>query len=513
MGRSALWYFKRLVVALDGSEPPAPVANAVLQVLLFTAGAVLCAAHGLAELPFTFDNQTYFYLAERVASGVAPHVSLVDHKFALSSILSGAAISLGRLLELGDVASLRAVSVAAAAASVTLVAATALTLTRSWVVMLLAGLIMLGFNDFYLQGAMGARPKVFVVLFTAAALHATVRERHLQAGLLAGAATLCWQPAFLVPLALVLASLLRRDGGVVLWRLVAGGAVALVCYEAYFLWHGALAEQLSQSFVMASDSTTGFRRVRNTIPFLIGEGVRRQGVVRIFPVLFLVVSAAGLVWAMARPRRTFARLRERPGCFAIVICSYLVTAYTVYDHQAYPDRFILYPFFGLCGAVTLHYLLQRSKHPGVRVIAASAAIAVAAYVVVDSVHVTKDRAVTLDDQIALAARVEEMRVEHGPVWAVSCVHLLALERRANHTPYGVLFDGRVRRYIQRRLGQKPYLPLKDGEMPQVVLIARSGEFRAIPWLPMAYRQVDSKLFARHGIRVWLYEGFKAAPEA
>jgi hypothetical protein len=52
------------------------------------------------DRPITIDNQLYFYVAERVAAGVPPHLSLVDHKHALSAMLSGWAMWPGRVFGL-----------------------------------------------------------------------------------------------------------------------------------------------------------------------------------------------------------------------------------------------------------------------------------------------------------------------------------------------------------------------------------------------------------------------------
>ncbi|MFN2377191.1 MAG: hypothetical protein ABR538_11685, partial [Candidatus Binatia bacterium] len=74
------------------------------------------------ERPLRADNQLYFFMAERAASGVPPHVSHVDSKNQLGVLVTAAAIAGGRAVGADDVVASRVVSIAAAAAAVALVA-------------------------------------------------------------------------------------------------------------------------------------------------------------------------------------------------------------------------------------------------------------------------------------------------------------------------------------------------------------------------------------------------------
>ena len=80
--------------------------------LAFLLGVVACLTRDPADLPLTLDNQQYFFIAERAASGVPPHVSLFDSKHQAGMLLSAAAIRVGRGLGLGDVHAARVASIA-----------------------------------------------------------------------------------------------------------------------------------------------------------------------------------------------------------------------------------------------------------------------------------------------------------------------------------------------------------------------------------------------------------------
>ena len=101
------------------------------------------------------DNQIYFYIAERVAAGVAPHVSLVDHKHQLSALLSGAAISTGRMWGADDVMSSRLLSAVIAVLTVLLIFQLGLSVSGSLVAGLFAAVAFLGFRSLFLEAAIG----------------------------------------------------------------------------------------------------------------------------------------------------------------------------------------------------------------------------------------------------------------------------------------------------------------------------------------------------------------------
>src|SRR5690242_16686624 len=112
--------------------------------------------------PITGDNQLYFYLAERAASGVAPHVSLVDTKSQLGVLVTAASIAAGRVGGEDDVAASRAASIAFAALAVVLAAELATLLAGSTAAGHIAALALIAARGFADHAAVGSNPKVFL---------------------------------------------------------------------------------------------------------------------------------------------------------------------------------------------------------------------------------------------------------------------------------------------------------------------------------------------------------------
>ena len=248
-------------------------ASRALPAALFALTVAVCVWVYQPRLaPITLDNQTFFYIAERAASGVPPHLSVVNHKQALSHLLSGAAIYVGRIYGADDVMAGRALSIFACAALVALTAVLGKLLTRSTNVAAFAGLLMLVYMQLLRQAVMGFRPHLYATLFMVAALVAYARNRERTAGACATAAFLCWQPAVGAAMGIAAASLTDAFPRRLLVRLAAGALLVVVPYEAYFIATGALGAQIYQSWTMASygalDKVPGFWE---TVRFLLAS--------------------------------------------------------------------------------------------------------------------------------------------------------------------------------------------------------------------------------------------------
>ncbi len=495
--------------------------------LFFAAGAFLCWQYDPLEQPFTVENQVYYYVAERVAAGVPPHVSLVDRKHALSSILSGWAIAAGRSVGIGDVLAARLLSIAAASATVACLWALALELSGSLLAAHLSALVMLTFTDFFFQGTMGARPKVFMAFFLVAALLALARKRTFQSGVYSTFAFLCWQPALIVLGAVSTAALAngwhRRsvaspaaagEATSPWWRdittVVVGTVAAVATYEAYFVWHGALGEQLYQTFAVASGFVNyAVPTLGDSLAFIVGLGRNRVNAESLFPLLFLAGCAASWAWLCTRPRRAWSLLTERPAWLAVALAAYAALAFTFADHQAYPDMFILLPFIALASGLmierAINIVFELPPQTIRRVLALLAGFGILV-MIFDNRAFFRTRGLTLAHQYELAVAVAQLRDRHGPVWAIGCPHLLALDRTENHSPFGVFLDANVRAYLEEQMEGREYRPLKDGKPPAVILISRGGTRSVIPWLRKDYRQLKDERFEKQGIHIWIRSG-------
>ena len=103
-------------------------------------------------------------------------------------------------------------------------------------------------------------------------------------------------------------------------------------------------------------------------------------------------------------------------------------------------------------------------------------------------------------QIEVAEEVGRIIDEGKTVWAVGCTHVLALARRDNWLRYGFFFRG-TDRYMSYRFGD-PFVPYKDGELPDVILLSR-GKLRGLEtWLPRFYERESDPEYFQHSIAFW-----------
>jgi hypothetical protein len=477
--------------------------------------ALACWRLDPAERPITGDNQLYFYLAERAASGVAPHVSLVDTKSQLGVLATAAAISAGRAVWIDDVVSSRAVSIAAASAAVALAGATAALVTGSAAVGHVAALAMLASRGFTDHAATGSNPKIFLAAFLLLA-HAALARASLARGRLhapdvvagasAGAAFLCWQPALLVVAAVALEALAGRNGSVRRTGLVLAGALLpLVAYGLYFALHGALGEQLYQEYAMPLGSVHTPKRFLQSVAFVMTEARGSASLLRVGPLSFVVVAAvlaAGML-------RDGSWLLTRPGALALAAGAAAATAFTLYDHQGVPDLFLVAPYFavsaGVLAAMGSAVAGARAK-PSLRgrsALAAAAPVALALLLVLQMVRddsLRPRRGYSLADQRRVAGHVGEI-ASRADVWVYEAVHLLGFAHLDNHVPLALFYDD-----VRSRIDVDAWRPLRDGRMPDVVVHGRSGIPGANAWLGDGYDDVTPPELASLGLRVWSARG-------
>jgi hypothetical protein len=485
----------------------------------FALGAWCSWVFDPASLSFSADNQTFYFISERFASGIPPHEGLVNHKLALSMMLSGGAIRIGRLLGVDDVSAARMLSVAFAAGMPALVYVLTLRLARNRAAALLAGAAMLTFSDFFKQGAMGVRPQLFATFFVTLALTLCAGRRHFLSGLSAGAAFLCWQPAATVAPAVAFAALLDRRPLRAFSTVCVGGGAAFLAYESYFLLHGLLGEQLYQSFAMGLDTTAHegprFHEALRFVLLLEEPGRTHR---YLFAGALVVVLVFGWLALFFSRHEAWSRIRERPGLVAAAVTLHLAIAFTFIDFQAFPDRFVLLPFYAAASGYVLATLITGfSRLPSELIRTVTVALCFCLLVTPAArKHPSRgEDSVSLADQRKLASEISDLERQYGPVWAIGCVHLLGLARRDNFDRYGVMIDPRIRAYMQRETpaGADGYRPRSgDGGMPGVVLTSRFGSRRALPWLKREYRPLENEAFGRQRITVWVRKNEKRVAE-
>lgn len=480
----------------------------ILAVAAFSAALIISWSYQPLQRGIYFDNQLYMYAAERVASGVPPHRSLVDHKQALATVLEGQAIAIGRQLGIDDVLAGRALSIAVAAGTAALAATLALRLWGSVAAGFLAGAILLVFVDFWFQAVIGFRPKVFAAFFSTATLWSWSHRRPWLTGVLGAAAYLCWQPAVSTVLSVLVAAALVASARKHAGGLVGGLLLALAIFEGWFWWHGALAEHLFQTYGMPSDlGAYRYPSLSNGLQFFRSMGLPRPRGQAWISLPFLALTAgAALAAAIGLVRGEAARGQglwraDRIATLGAVVAA---VAFTFLDHQAYPDLFVLQPLMAVVLGGALALMLERAL-PW-RALRIAGVLAVAGLAVWFSTQQHSQFAGIgrgLEFQRKSAQLIGVLEEEYGPVWALGCVHLLALERRENFSPFGLFIDPKVRAYAATKGEAGVFDPLRDGRRPGVVLAARGGEGLALPWLARRYDELQVSTLNGMGITVWV----------
>ncbi len=467
---------------------------------------VACWLVGPLDVPLIADNQHYFFISERFASGTPPHLSHFDPKNALSMMLTGGAIMIGRAFGMLDIYSARLLSVLVTAGCYALLWIVARRYARSGLTAHVAALAAFTYNQFIIMGTVGARPKVFLVFFILCAFLAIQARRPLLSGLATAAAFLCWQPALLfvglAPLALILWDRPIRS---MLW--FAAGFVALTgLYEAYFVYHGAFWEQIEQAYRFPSQYMSGLEFRWGAIRMRFGwitktsEGISLRSVV---PSLGLAFVAGSMLWLVVRPFRALLFLRERPEWAYMIGTGLVALAYLHLDYQGFPDRFIIEPLLAIGFAMLVCLPLQwlrssdRAIGPALIPLIGGVSLVVAT---IPRLDFEDFRGAVLPSQLRVGQRVAELLAEDKTIWAIGCTHFLAFAKHGNWVPYGFFFRG-MDRYMGERFG-RPYIPFVEGELPDVVLLSRGKLEGIATWLPRFYERVPGEKIFDSAVVFW-----------
>ncbi len=466
------------------------------------AGAVamaLAASNNLGRLPFLSDNQHYFYMAERTASGVPAFTAHVDPTGALNALIEGAGMALGRALGVGDVVAARLVSITLLAVAVALACRLAAVLTGSTFGGAFAALAVLSAVPFVRHAAMSGQPKVALVAFSLAALLADHTGWAVFSGALAGCVFLSYQPGLVVLAALVVAHLAGGRGWRVALRTCLGFGVPIVAYEAYFFALGGLRQQIACNVVLpvvymhgSLESWPYYRQALGLwwSTYGVGSGVA----------LLAIATWLGQWWTSVRRAGLRSALRTR--WLPTHLAGAAMVAYHLYDHQGVPDTFRVLPFVALVaaqGAVAgVSWLRGRAEvmAPLAQVVAIGALLFLVA-----ARLPPRPAAFELASQLALGREVASQLGEGGGVWAVGCTHLLAFNHAGNWLPYGFTFRGVVD-FLAAESGRSAFTPEREGAWPRYILVSRGLPAGSEQWLPAHYDDVTPAGFAAQGIQVF-----------
>ncbi len=453
------------------------------------AGAVLAGAvlalltgfvavrKGLWDHPVIMDNRLYFYLAERAASGVAPHVSSPDVKSQLATLADASAISLGRAAGLHDVRAGRFGELAFLIVGIWGVASSVRALGGSGGAALLASLSVLAFSNLVGHVVVGFNPKILLFTLLAWGPWLVARGHFAWAGALSSAAMLCWQPAGAACLATALGAIAGARRLHALAATIAGGIAAFALYESYFAWHGVLAAQLFQTWALPLGSVheaTNWIRGARFVIFGSGMGIDRFGIPGISFALFTlgaVAHLAGLHASAAAGVRgsAFAR-RPASAVVLVAVAGSMMCFFTAYEHQAEPDRFLLVAYFAIAFGVVVDAISRSlSAHVGHRaVLLLEAALAALLLTYVPNRQYREGTpAKRLEGQIEDAAIVAMAAEAYGSVWSYGCFDLMGMAHLTNHHPLDHIWDD-LRLYVD----EKTFVPLAHGRLPDAILRCR-----------------------------------------
>jgi len=464
--------------------------------------------------PLLLDNQHYFYVAERAASGVPPHISNFDPKHHASSLLAAIGVTVGRPLGLDDVRATRVVSLLIYGAGMAATWLAALAMTRSPLSAHAAAAAMWSFAMFSWHASMGSQPKVYLALFMLAALWTLARGRPTWCGVFGALAYLCWQPGVVVFGAAGLAFLIPPGRVRNVLRLAAGALLTLVVYETYFFAHGwnTVREQWFQTFVFPAEymrhQSGGFRGLMPAGEILWRAWRASFGASTFVAIAALVLLLLSLLAMPFAPRRAVRFVRERPVWLGWGLCTAVSVGFTYYDHQGPPDLFFMLPFLaiGLAGALAaVAAATVRVNATFGRFVACAIGVAAFAWGVhaglrgAQRLHRSDVNAgYDLDDQYALSGRVAKLRKAGQTVFAVRCTHLMGMAHLENHVNYGLMFPG-LQDYLTQR-GTRDFDPQRAGQWPDVVLAARLNPQSAfVQWLRRNYRVRRAPEFERQHI--------------
>ncbi len=473
--------------------------------LLFAFVAVGVAfCYGIHELPLLGDNQHYFYISERVASSFPPHKSYFDIENSLTTLLSGMAIYVGRVVGISDLISARILSVSIFAASIGLIWLLSYHLTKSLRTSAFAALSMLSFPAYIIHSAQGCRSKVFIILFMLLTILLFCRRKPFWAGLCASLSFLCWQPSLLMLgiLVIVLALYPKRFHNIGL--AVLGAILPILVYEAYFIFTSSLWEQLKQAYYFpARFKLHPFGGYMKLFLELKRIWIAGFGRFNILPIIF----AYGLIRYWIRVFRSTQSIssfvKKEAGWLYFHLCMYGTLAFTYYDHQWCPDIFFVLPFTAIMSGWTLDRSIEdisvilRRKF---NYIASGFCLFFLLALIIIGPAKTKFP-YTLSDQYRLAATVGQFLEDNESVYAIGCAHLLAFNHAENWMKYGSFF-GYYDDFIAHKMGTDIFRPVKNDTWPSIILLSRRRPLGSRQWLAARYTDITPPEFKYQRIKVF-----------
>ena len=487
-------------------EPDASVSSAGVWLIAIGGllGTVFLALQaGTTTLPiFLRDNQHYFFITERVAAGVPPHVSAFDPKNTLAILVSGAFVYLGDFVGVSPAMMVRIVSVAMLGLFNGLIGALAYRASRSFVVGALATALSLAYLNPLSMAAIGGRPKLLLMLLIVLTTWAVHRRSYPLAAVLAALCFLTWQPALLLLFLVFGVALFDRVERRTVGIAAVAALVPILSYQAYYWLTGGWDEQIFQSYTFPGTYMShGVISPWTMIGSLAEVWRRGYG-----PNPTLAIALLAMVACWGRLALDVRSWRDwDPGWVFLNLAAAGTMAFTIYDHQGPPDLYLILPFLSIFAAIGLVEVSQRLA-PRVPLRATQAIGAVLVLVLLAWAtrwhRLRSEPGWSLADQQAAAAIVDGWMEGGETVYAVNSAHLLGMARRDNWTRFSSFFRG-VNRYLESLTDEPAFVPRNaDGDLPDRILLGQGRPFGWPEWLEGAYEDVTTREFEIQNITVW-----------
>jgi hypothetical protein len=419
----------------------------------------------IAELPLVTDTRYYLYFAWQMTEGAVPHLDFFDPKTQLATFVGALLHALASALSLDPLLAVRAgfLTVAALAGAVVFEVHRRL-FGGSAVAGFLGLLAYLSFSVLGALIALGNSPKLLLSLFAYLMALCVWKGRWLLAGLLGALAFMDWQVGALVWFAALAAALiLEKERRRACLRLVAGGAIGLAPFLAYFALNGALGAAFEQTVVGAF-----FRGSGTLAQVSLGERLDRiAGLIEDYfagrqwlPYLSLV----GIPCALFHLRR-----RADSGAVRLLLplCLYHggILAFSAVDFQGHGDFLLLLFTLSFLLAMAWNVLYGEIDRRLARRVGPRARTALAAALLLLAVGVSRPAllrpevaisrlgrlGVRLEDQREVAAAVGEWS-QGRRIVLLANAELLYLMRRGNPLP--IIYWNRAAWTVYRRPGEE-----------------------------------------------------------
>jgi hypothetical protein len=303
----------------------------------------------LPELPTAAvksDATLSLYAAQQVAAGRPPYADYIIMHPPVPHLLGAAALRVGRLFQVSDALSMKALCLALALASLLVVYRLAGEFQRGLGPLAAAAA---SWTQLMLMVAWGMEVKLAMLLFYTAMLLNLARRRWLAAGVFLGLAVLSWSGGvFFAGIALLVLLLSRTDWKRGAARLLAGFGSVAAALAALLAAAGTLdnfARQYGLTFIQYAANKLAGEGVRDPAAGL--ANILQSGELSPVDLLILFAGLGGLlVYAARAPRRAF-----RTGPSAVLALSLLIpAAMALADYQSPFDMLPLLPGAAVLGA-------------------------------------------------------------------------------------------------------------------------------------------------------------------